>query len=90
MLKASCRAREDATLAEEEAALLRDVGAYCQNHHDHLVRENGGERVQADEGGRSAARWRARTYAALGPGPAIDPDSKLIISFGAGVMVGAG
>ena len=79
------------------AALLRDVGAHCKNHHDRFVRGVAAKRVQADEAwsfcglkekratieDRAEGRGDAWTWAAL------DQDSKLVLAYRVGARSAA-
>lgn len=74
------------------AALLRDIGAHCKNHHDRFVRGVAAKRVQCDEAWSFCAKKEKRASAedrAEGKGDAwtwaaIDQDSKLVIAYRVG------
>jgi len=74
------------------AALLRDVGAHCKNHHDRFVRGVAAKRVQADEAWSFCAKKEKRASLeerADGKGDAwtwaaIDQDSKLVLAYRVG------
>src|SRR5687768_12302774 len=71
------------------AALPRDVGAHCKNHHDRFVFGAAPKRVQADEAwsfcGKKDKRAKPNEKAnGLGDAwtwVAIDQDSKLVLSY---------
>lgn len=78
------------------AALLRDVGAHCKNHHDRFVRDLRAKRVQADEAWAFCGVKERRAtpeHKAAGKGDAwtwaaIDQDSKLVIAYRVGSRSG--
>ena len=78
------------------AALLRDVGAHCKNHHDRAVRGVTAKRVQADEvwsfcGMKAKRATDEQKQDGLGDAwtwDAIDQESKLVVSYRVGARTG--
>jgi IS1 family transposase len=74
------------------AALLRDLGAHCKNHHDRAVRGVAAKRVQADEawafcGVKQKRATDAQKEKGLGDAwtwAAIDQDTKLMLAYRVG------
>src|SRR6185437_13561602 len=74
------------------ADLLRDLGAHCKNHHDRCVTGLAPKRVQMDEIWSFCGKKEKnvpRDEKGTGPGDvwtwvALDPDSKLVISYKSG------
>lgn len=85
-------ARMTGVARQTVANLLRDVGAHCKNHHDRMVMNVKAERIQADEIWSFCAKKEKNADAAekaRGEGDcwtwvAIDPDSKLVVSYRVG------
>ena len=85
-------ARMTGVARQTVANLLRDVGAHCKNHHDRMVVNVKAERIQADEIWSFCAKKEKNANAiekARGEGDcwtwvAIDPDSKLVVSYRVG------
>jgi IS1 family transposase len=89
-------ARMTGVARQTVANLLRDVGSHCKNHHDRMVMNVKAERIQADEIWSFCAKKEKNANAdekARGEGDcwtwvAIDPDSKLVVSYKVGSRSG--
>lgn len=81
---------------ETVSTLLKNVGAHCKNHHDRMVMNVKAERIQADEIWSFCAKKEKNANdfeKARGEGDcwtwvAIDPDSKLVVSYKVGSRSG--
>lgn len=85
-------ARMTGVARETVASLLKNLGAHCKNYHDRFVMDVKCEQIQADEIWSFCAKKEknaSRDDKAKGEGDcwtwvAIDPDSKLVVSYRVG------